>query len=301
MVEEVSRRQKAAGEGLPGAVGHKSSSSPRSSNSPKQSSRSPSSGSDHSSSRSPPTYPQPTRSPPTYPQPTRSPPTYPPPPTSVPPPLPATQQTRGHAHQHNHAKRPQGDRKQQQQQYEVMMAQYHQDPAYNGRGMPPKPHPQYPPTHHPTYQNQLPPDARSQSHSTKQSGSGSGSRFAHSAAAATAAAPTEVVVNSKVIPSKQYATSLSNHSTLEAGPPTQQQPQQQQQVVEPLPPKPAAADHLNLGGGDPGVRESPSGASSPSDTPNNTLVRSSKVAYHYDPLTSSASDNKLSTDRKSVV
>lgn len=221
----------------------------RSSASPKQSSLSPSSGSDHSSSRSPPTYP--------------------PPPTSVPPPLPVTQ-TRGHTHHSTASIKPPNSVKRQNDQkpYEVHMAQYggHPvDPAYSGRGLNSKPHPQYPPNPHASYQNQS--DGRSQSHSVKQSGSGSKSTH-----------PTEVV-NSTVIPTKQYATSLTDQSM----------PGNTSDASSERPP-----EHPTVGG-DPGVRECPSGASSPGGTPNNTLGKASKMLYHYDPLASSLSESKLGT------
>lgn len=95
--------------------------------------------------------------------------------------------------------------------------------------------------------------------------SSSGSKFNHSS---------EVVVNSKVIPMKQYATSLTDQSNQEG-------------VTEPL-----SGKYPELGG-DPGVRECPSGASSPGGTPNNTLGKSSKVSHHYDPLAASLSEGKL--------
>lgn len=137
------------------------------------------------------------------------------------------------------------------------------DHVYSERGMSAKPHPQYPPT---GYQNQT--DSRSQSQSMLQSGSGT--RVSHS---------TEVVVNTKLVPSMQYATSLSNQSNPEA-------------ASEPRP-----LTSPEYAGGDPGVRESPPGASSPNGgTPKITpVVRTSKVSYlPYNPLASSASENTLS-------
>ena len=70
---------------------------------------------------------------------------------------------------------------------------------------------------------------------------------------------------------------------------------------------PVKPEHVVVGGGVPpggmipggggigelGVRESPSGASTPSGTPNNTLVKSSKNPQYYDPLSASASMNQL--------
>lgn len=122
-----------------------------------------------------------------------------------------------------------------------------------------KPHPQYHSNPHTGYQNM----SENQSHSMKQSGSGS--RYSHS---------TEVVVNSKVIPTKLYAKSLSDQLHSET-------------VSEPLSGKPP--EH-NM---DPGVRECPSGASSPGGTPNITLGISSKVSHHSDPLAASGSESKL--------
>ena len=110
---------------------------------------------------------------------------------------------------------------------------------------------------------------KSGTYPTKQQVSGShsikpGSRMNH----------TDVVVNSKVIPSKQYTTLLDQSN--------------QECVSEPLPLNPLES------GGDLGVRECPSGASSPSSgTPNNTLSKSGKIPYHMDPLASSASENRL--------
>lgn len=102
----------------------------------------------------------------------------------------------------------------------------------------------------------------------------SGTRMGHA---------TEVVVDTKIIPSKQYPMSLPDQS--------QSYPEG---ASEPLPTKAEYNMVAGIGiGGDLGVRESPSGASSPSGTPNNTLVKSSKMSYHYDPLTASASANKL--------
>lgn len=149
------------------------------------------------------------------------------------------------------------------------------DPAsYNGRGgMGSKPHPQqYPFSAHPGYQN----ESRSHSHSVKQPISGS------------RVASTDMV-NSKIIASKQFTTSLTDQSASEG-------------VVDTLPAKP---EHVVVGGGtggvappggDLGVRECPSGASSPSGTPNNTLVKGSKVtSHHHDPLMASASASQLET------
>ena len=99
--------------------------------------------------------------------------------------------------------------------------------------------------------------------------SGSGSRYSHS---------TEVVVNSKVVPTKQYAKSLSDQSHSE--------------ITSSEPPSGKLPEHPGIVG-DPGVRECPSGASSPGGTPNNTLGKSAKVSYHYDPLAASDSESKL--------
>lgn len=194
----------------------------------------------------------------------RSPPTYPPPPTSVPPPLPTTQ-ARGHTHHSTVSSIPPNSVKRQtdRKQYEVHPAQYGHPAESTYSGVNSKPHSHYPPNPHAGYQNQT--DGRSQSHSVNQSGSGS--KVSHS---------TEVV-NSKVIATKQYAASLIDQSNSES---TLETPSER-------PP-----EHPGMGG-DLGVRECPSGASSPGGTPNNTLGKSSRVSHHYDPLASSLSESKL--------
>ncbi len=178
------------------------------------------------------------------------------------------------------AGKPQGKRpptERDRKQYEQML-QYGsrgEPPSYGGRGNGGKqPHPQqqYP---HAGYQNQSDAASRAHSHSMKQSGPGSRMNQVMG-----------VVVDSKIIlPSKQYPTPLGD----------QLNPEDPQQGGNP--PLPPPAEHVLVGGGvggDPGVRETPSGASSPnSGTPNNTLGKQSKVLYPYDPLTSSSSETKL--------
>ena len=80
-------------------------------------------------------------------------------------------------------------------------------------------------------------------------------------------------VVTKIVATKQYAMSFTDH--LGGG---------DMGMVDT-----SRGDHVMSG--DPGVRECPSGASSPSSTPNNTLVKGSKV--HYDPLASSSSESRL--------
>ena len=81
---------------------------------------------------------------------------------------------------------------------------------------------------------------------------------------------TEVVLDSKVFPSKKYPMAIDQEGAV---PP------------ESLAMKP---EHLELD-----IRGCPSGASSPSSTPNNTLIKSSRGHTHYDPLAASASESKL--------
>ena len=148
--------------------------------------------------------------------------------------------------------------------YGMQYTNHQSDPQYSGRGGVSKSNTHY--SHHSShnYQNQN----ETRSHSEKPGPqSMSGSRTNHT---------TEVVVNSKVVPSKQYPMSITDQSALEG-------------MSEVLPLKP---DQILIGV-DPGIRESPSGASSPSSTPSNTLVKSSQGHAHYDPFTVSDSDTKL--------
>ncbi len=145
-------------------------------------------------------------------------------------------------------------------QYDMYNYGNHQsEDSFSGRGLINKPHPQHP---HSNYSNQ-----EERSHSEKNSVSGSKTTAANQVM--------EVKVNSNIIPSKQYPTAITDQSTLEG--------------VSTGPPQ-AKLDHM-----DPGIRESPSGASSPSSTPNNTLNKPSRGghAHHYDPLSASASETKL--------
>ena len=82
-----------------------------------------------------------------------------------------------------------------------------------------------------------------------------------------------VEVISKVVASKQYPMSVNDHASTDVGGAD------------------SSRDHVMSG--DPGVRECPSGASSPSSTPNNTLVKGSKVHLQYDPLAASSSESRL--------
>lgn len=85
------------------------------------------------------------------------------------------------------------------------------------------------------------------------------------------------VVNSKVVPSKQFAKSTV----------TNQSGSTREEVTDHM----AQVGVASNGSGDPGIRESPSGASTPnSSTPNNIL---SKVAKGYDSLAASSSESKL--------
>lgn len=76
------------------------------------------------------------------------------------------------------------------------------------------------------------------------------------------------VVNTRVIPSKKYATPVSDHSHSDHYPP---------------------AESFN----DPGDRGSPSGASSPSSTPNSTLSKLHHIQMQQEALQASHSDSRL--------
>ena len=76
------------------------------------------------------------------------------------------------------------------------------------------------------------------------------------------------LVNTRVIPSKKYATPVSDHSPSDHYPP---------------------AESFN----DPGDRGSPSGASSPSSTPNSTLSKLHHVQMQQEALQASHSDSRL--------
>ena len=95
------------------------------------------------------------------------------------------------------------------------------------------------------------------------------------------------MVNTRVIPSKKYATSISDHT-----PPTDQPPSAPQQQVDYYS-KAALANNESLIN-DPGDRVPPSGASSPSSTPNSTLSKIHHVQMQQDVLLqASSSDSRL--------
>ena len=83
------------------------------------------------------------------------------------------------------------------------------------------------------------------------------------------------VVNTRVIPSKKYATPVSDHSPTE----------RPSQYSDHYPP----AESFN----DPGDRGSPSGASSPSSTPNSTLSKHHHIQMQHEALQASHSDSRL--------
>lgn len=89
------------------------------------------------------------------------------------------------------------------------------------------------------------------------------------------------VVNTRVIPSKRYPTSISDLSPSE-------RPQNISHQPDYYPPA-AANEPLN----DPGDRGSPSGASSPSSTPNSTLGKLHHLQMQQDALQGSHSDSRL--------
>ncbi len=237
----------------------------RSSTSPKHTSLSPSSSSGHSSPRSPPTYP-------------------PPPPSSQPPPLPPGQNRIHTIHQNSPGTRMksgkgstrQSSAKQNydnQHQYS-QHGSYSNDSSYVGKGVAnSKPHPQqYGHSNIPSSGYPAKGQANDKFYSNKQipvSGLTSG----HSAE-----------VTTKIVASKQYAMPVVDHASKETG-------SDLSRVDHATSGDLSRGDHVTSC--DPGIRECPSGASSPSSTPNNTLVKGSRVPLQYDPLTASSSDNQL--------
>ena len=90
------------------------------------------------------------------------------------------------------------------------------------------------------------------------------------------------VVNSRVVPSKKYATPISDHAPTERPHNAHQQSDYYSQQV-------SANDPPN----DPGDRVPPSGASSPSSTPNSTLGKIHHMQVQQEMLQSSHSDSRL--------